>query len=159
MPWQNKQKDQHIENCPGDGINGSFDISELAQLDALAKQLASTIQHPAWVYLVGDLGTGKTTFAQRFIYHKGYHDRVTSPTYAIMNDYLTDSGTVIHCDLYRLCDPEELYEIGAIELAQEQAAISLIEWPSKGQGVLPKPDYTLTFLFTKRQRQLTIHCS
>lgn len=133
-----------------------FDITELSQLDAVAKQLATVIEHPSWVYLIGDLGAGKTTFTQRFIHHKGCQERVTSPTYAILQDYQTDSGTVIHCDLYRLADPEELFEIGLLEESVETNAITLVEWASKGRGVIPPADVILTFDLSKHSRQLTV---
>lgn len=133
-----------------------FDITELSQLDTVAKQLATVIEHPSWVYLIGDLGAGKTTFTQRFIHHKGCQERVTSPTYAILQDYQTDSGTVIHCDLYRLADPEELFEIGLLEESVESNAITLVEWASKGRGVIPPADVILTFDLSKHSRQLTV---
>lgn len=132
----------------------TFDIHTLAQLNAVARQLATTLPHPAWVYLQGDLGLGKTTFSQQFIAAKGSQERVTSPTYALMQDYHTPTGTVIHCDLYRLADPEELYEIGLLEQSLDDNAIILIEWPNKGKGVLPPPTLTLTFSMPDTQQQL-----
>lgn len=131
-----------------------FEIHTLEQLDHIAKQLAQDIKHPAWVYLQGDLGLGKTTFSQRFIAAKGCKARVTSPTYALMQDYQTDNGTVIHCDLYRLGDPEELFEIGLLEQSDEDNAVVLVEWPEKGRGILPAADVTLDFLMTDKQQQL-----
>ncbi len=122
----------------------TYDISELSDLSKVADELASQLNGTTWVYLNGDLGCGKTTFSQQFIATKGYTGRVTSPTYAIMQDYDTPNGTVIHCDLYRLSDPEELYEIG------------LIEWAEKGQGVLPKADWQLDFALSGKNRQLCI---
>lgn len=136
-----------------------IDLPDLITLETVAKQLSQQIPTGSWVFLQGDLGAGKTTFAKAFIKHKGCNERVTSPTYALMQDYQTDHGVVIHCDLYRLGDPEELYEIGLLDMAEEKHAITLVEWASKGRGVLPKPDFTLAFVitdFTNEQRQLTI---
>lgn len=133
-----------------------YDVSCLSRLDELAAQLAGNVGAPAWVYLQGDLGAGKTTFAQRFIAHKGYTGRVTSPTYALMQDYSTADVTVIHCDLYRLSEPEELYEIGVLEDVIDKPAIALVEWPEKGRGVLPSPDLALFFTLQGRQRFLRI---
>lgn len=134
-------------------------LPNLVALDAVAKQLAAIISPRSWVYLQGDLGAGKTTFAKTFIWQKGCTENVTSPTYALMQDYHTDSGTVIHCDLYRLAESEELYDIGLFELADAHDAIVLVEWPSKGCGVLPPADYDLQFEITDNQtqrRELTI---
>ncbi len=135
----------------------TYDISEQADLAKVADELAMQLNGTTWVYLNGDLGCGKTTFSQQFIAAKGYTGRVTSPTYAIMQDYDTPNGTVIHCDLYRLADPEELYEIGLIELAESSQAVVLIEWPEKGQGVLPPADLQLNFTLLKDSRQLCIN--
>ncbi len=70
-----------------------------------------------------------------------------------MNDYHTDTGVVVHCDLYRLGDPEELYEIGLLELADEYNAIVLVEWADKGRGILPQPDYIFSLDITDAQTQ------
>lgn len=133
-----------------------IEINTLEQLNHFAQRLAQCLTDPAWVYLHGDLGTGKTTFSQQFIAHKGYQGAVTSPTYAIMQDYHTDSGWVIHSDLYRLAEPEELYEIGLLDESTEKAAICLIEWPDKGQGVLPTATVNLYFHSQQQQRHLVI---
>lgn len=137
-------------------ITQTFDISELTALESVANALVADLAHPAWIYLVGDLGAGKTTFSQFFIRAKGYNGRITSPTYAIMQDYDTQSGAVVHCDLYRLSDAEELFEIGLLEHSDEHQAITLVEWPSKGKGALPNADITLHFKLLGEKRQLTV---
>ncbi len=136
-----------------------FDIPDVDALRELAGQLAAAIAQGKWVFLEGDLGAGKTTFSKAFIKHKGSNELVTSPTYALMQDYQTPTGTVIHCDLYRLGEPEELFEIGLLELAEDSEAVVLIEWADKGLGVLPQPDYVLRFDFkdkSSQQRRLTL---
>ncbi len=134
----------------------TFDISKLAQLDEVVLWLVKRITAPSWVYLIGDLGAGKTTFAQRFIACKGYNGRVSSPTYALMQEYETMTGNVIHCDLYRLADPLELYEIGLLEAVIDNRAIALVEWPTKGQGVLPPANVTLHFDWQIQRRTLQV---
>ncbi len=134
----------------------TFDISKLTQLDDVAAWLAKRITAPSWVYLIGDLGAGKTAFAQRFIACKGYSGRVSSPTYALMQEYETMTGNVIHCDLYRLADALELDEIGLLEAVIDNRAIALIEWPTKGQGVLPPATVTLHFAWQQQQRTLQV---
>lgn len=134
----------------------SYDVSELSDLTHLATAFAQQLNGTTWVYLKGDLGCGKTTFSQHFVAAKGYVGRVTSPTYAIMQDYDTPTGTVIHCDLYRLSEPEELYEIGVIELAEAAQAVVLVEWAEKGYGVLPQPDWQLDFTLKGHKRTINV---
>ena len=137
-------------------IKEFVDISSLLQLKSFARQLAKQTKGLNWVFLNGDLGTGKTTFSQHFIASKGYKGRVTSPTYAIIQDYSIPNGYVIHCDLYRLSEPEELDELGLIEIAEEKKAIVLVEWANKGLGILPNPDIQLNFLLEKEKRSIDI---
>ncbi len=134
----------------------TVNTTSLEQLNDFAQQLAKEVQSPTWIYLVGDLGAGKTTFSQAFLAAKGYQGRVTSPTYAIMQDYQVADETIIHCDLYRLSEPEELEEIGLIDQAESDNAIVLVEWPNKGKGMLPPADITLNFSLEKEQRKVTI---
>ncbi|MPV86492.1 tRNA (adenosine(37)-N6)-threonylcarbamoyltransferase complex ATPase subunit type 1 TsaE [Ostreibacterium oceani] len=148
----------------------SIDITDISQLAQVAKQLSHDSHGSLWIYLIGDLGAGKTTFSQLFIQAKDYSGIVNSPTYAIMNEYDIDNNannsnstnidkpvSIIHCDLYRLGSPEELYEIGLIDMVLEKQATCLVEWPEKGRGVLPRPDIQLHFQYTADgRRTLTI---
>ncbi len=129
-----------------------YDITSLKQLQQFTKEMTNLIQQGSWVYLTGDLGTGKTAFCKYFIKEKGSSELVCSPTYAIMQDYKTATGNVIHCDLYRLAEAEELFEIGLFEMAEETNSINLIEWADKGKGVLPKANFTIEFSLTKDKR-------
>lgn len=122
-----------------------FNTTNLSDLSDFVQWFSQQIKPGSWVYLQGDLGVGKTTFCQQIIHALGFTGAVTSPTYALMNSYPTSKGDVIHCDLYRLADPEELYEIGLLDIANESNALVLIEWPEKGRGVLPQADYIIKF--------------
>ena len=86
-----------------------IDITELSQLDKFASSFAQTLNVGDVIYLKGHLGAGKTTFTQMMLKHLGYSDKVKSPTYAIYEQYELDDMTVIHMDLYRIGDPQELY--------------------------------------------------
>lgn len=111
------------------------------------------------VYLDGDLGAGKTSFSRAFIQEFLPGQRVKSPTYTLVESYLTPSVTLYHFDLYRLCEPEELEYIGIRDLLVSPF-IALIEWPSKGQGALPKADLELSLTVLSEGRELSLQaCS
>ncbi len=97
----------------------------------------------AVIYLNGDLGAGKTTFARGFLHGCGVTGPVKSPTYTLVEVYETPTVSIVHLDLYRLLDPEELEPLGLRELARP-GYLWLIEWPDRGTGRLPFPDLSVT---------------
>lgn len=98
----------------------------------------------AVLYLQGELGTGKTTFARGFLRALGVSAAVRSPTYTLLELYSAPPLTVVHLDLYRLQGPDELESLGLREWARP-GHLWLVEWPEKGGSALPGPDVTLTF--------------
>jgi len=94
------------------------------------------------INLNGDLGVGKTTFSRGLIQAFGHPGKVKSPTYTLIETYELPDITIIHMDLYRLADSEELDYLGIDELAEE-ANICLIEWPERGEEQLPQPSLSL----------------
>jgi tRNA threonylcarbamoyladenosine biosynthesis protein TsaE len=95
------------------------------------------------VYLTGDLGAGKTTFARGYLHALGVTGIVHSPSYNLMDVYETQAGTVVHLDLYRMRDPSELEPLGLRDEARP-GALWLIEWPQRGEGWLPPADVVVT---------------
>ena len=81
-------------------------------------------------------GAGKTAFARGVLRGLGYPGRVTSPTFAIANEYGAPDGTVVHFDLYRILDEEALFELGFEEYL-DGTRILLIEWSENAGGLLP----------------------
>ncbi len=94
---------------------------------ALGRRLAPLLPAGAVVFLEGELGAGKTTFSQGLALGLGFTGLVSSPTYALMQEYPTPGGTLLHIDAYRVRHPQELYEMDLERLA-ETARLSLIEW-------------------------------
>ncbi|HRO87870.1 MAG: tRNA (adenosine(37)-N6)-threonylcarbamoyltransferase complex ATPase subunit type 1 TsaE [Xanthomonadaceae bacterium] len=114
--------------------------SDTERLGALLAQHLPEGRLVAW--LDGDLGAGKTTTARALLRALGVAGGVRSPTYTLVERYDTVAGEVAHLDLYRIADPEELHYLALDELV-ERARLWLVEWPQRGQGVLPPPDLVL----------------
>lgn len=107
------------------------------------------------VYLHGDLGAGKTTFSRGFVQHFLPGQRVKSPTYTLMEIYETQYAQLVHFDLYRLCDAEELMYLGVRDLLMPPS-IALIEWPEKAKEFLPPADIMLYIHHLDQERELEI---
>jgi tRNA threonylcarbamoyladenosine biosynthesis protein TsaE len=119
-----------------------------ADTEALAVRMARTLTvppaAPVVLYLSGELGAGKTTFARGFLGGLGVHGQVRSPTYTLLELYAAGALTVVHLDLYRLNQPADIEGLGLREWAQAQH-LWLIEWPERGAGRLPRADITFAF--------------
>lgn len=90
---------------------------------------------PLCMALIGDLGTGKTHMSQGIAKGLGVSEDITSPTFSLMNTYMTLAGEIYHFDLYRMDDVSELENIGFYEFTENQVAI--VEWADKFEDELP----------------------
>jgi tRNA threonylcarbamoyladenosine biosynthesis protein TsaE len=90
------------------------------------------------VALEGELGAGKTTFAQAVARGLGVSEPATSPTYALVHRYQGRRGPVFHLDCYRLRRPEEAEDLGWETLLTEGDAV-LVEWPERAGAWMPAP--------------------
>ncbi len=121
----------------------TVDLDEDA-LTGLASRLARIISSPLVVHLRGDLGAGKTTFVRALVQAMGHRGRVKSPTYGLLEHYPLGDRNVLHLDLYRIGDPDELEYLGILDLFDD-TTILLVEWPDHGVGALPPPDVEIAF--------------
>jgi len=126
-----------------------------AAVENLATSFADLARPPLVMFLQGDLGAGKTTFARAFIHALGYEGYVKSPSYGLLESYRAGGFKVLHLDLYRIEDPEELDFLALRDLYDEET-ILLVEWPDKGRYHLPKPD--LQLIFEELEDTRTIEC-
>lgn len=108
------------------------------ETERLGAEYAKSLQPGDVVAFSGDLGAGKTAFTRGILQGLGYQGRVTSPTFAIVNEYTTPAGAVAHFDLYRILDSDALFEIGFEEYL-DGSRIVLIEWSENAADILPNP--------------------
>jgi len=110
---------------------------------ALGAALARALQPGLVIYLNGDLGAGKTALTRALLHAAGHVGAVKSPTYTLSEPYrIVLNGrplNLIHYDLYRMSSPEEFLDAGFRE-DFDGNNICVVEWPEKGEPVLPAPD-------------------
>ncbi|MCK8617282.1 tRNA (adenosine(37)-N6)-threonylcarbamoyltransferase complex ATPase subunit type 1 TsaE [Fructobacillus sp. M158] len=121
----------------------TFESTNPAQTQALAKKLADLATVGLVITLNGDLGAGKTTFTKGFAQALGVSDRVKSPTFNILNTYESGRLPLYHFDAYRL------EESGAADQGFEDYlgtdGVTLIEWPQFMADLLPNDRLVMTF--------------
>jgi len=115
----------------------------LGGLKAIAANLWGELAAGSVVWLTGDLGSGKTTFVQA-VAVAARAEAARSPSFALVHEYESPSGTLAHVDCYRLRDPEEAMDLDFPGL-QRDARLLLVEWPEKAGGYAPEPDAHLAF--------------
>lgn len=101
-------------------------IETLQDTDNLAKKLADKLQGNEIILLSGDLAAGKTTFTKFLAKHIGIEEILTSPTFAFMKEYY-GRFKLSHYDMYRVCDEDELWELGISDNLYEEG-VCMIEW-------------------------------
>ncbi len=137
MPW--------ILGVRHDNLNAMpiHETTSEAQTEALATATADNAASGQIYLLEGNLGAGKSVFARAFIRRLcGAKTEVPSPTFTLVQTYDSPKGPIWHFDLYRLNDPEEIYNIGWEEALA--GGIVLVEWPSKLGTLKPKNVRTIS---------------
>ena len=112
-------------------------IKSESELPEAARTLLQAYPDARIFAFFGEMGAGKTTFIKAICRELGVHDIVQSPTFALINEYLTpDNGSVFHFDFYRIRKAEEAFDIGYEDYFYS-GNYCLIEWPELIEGLLP----------------------
>ena len=112
-------------------------INSLSEISNAAKQFVAAMGDNTIFAFYGHMGAGKTTFIKAICEELGVKDVITSPTFAIVNEYTDGQGEpVYHFDFYRIKKQEEVYDIG-FEDYVESGSVCLMEWPELIEDNLP----------------------
>ena len=112
-------------------------ISDIAHINEAARQFIENIGQSHVFAFYGKMGAGKTTFIKAICEELGVGDVITSPTFAIVNEYTAGERTkVFHFDLYRIKKLEEVYDMGYEDYFYS-GALCFIEWPELIEEILP----------------------
>jgi tRNA threonylcarbamoyladenosine biosynthesis protein TsaE len=115
----------------------SIKVEKLKDLEMAAKLLIDSFSDQKIFAFYGKMGAGKTTFIQAICRYLGSADNITSPTFALINEYTAaDSDPIYHMDFYRIKNLEEVFDLGYEDYIYS-GNYCLIEWPEKIESLLP----------------------
>jgi len=109
---------------------------------AVGRDLGKLAQQGSVYCLIGDLGVGKTVFTQGFAKGLGITEPISSPTFTILEEYESGRVPFYHFDVYRISDPEEMFEIGFDDYINGDG-VCLIEWADLIEDILPEAFNTI----------------
>jgi tRNA threonylcarbamoyladenosine biosynthesis protein TsaE len=134
--------------------------ADLADLNKVAKDFIERAGNRRVWLLYGEMGSGKTTFIKDLCSQLGVADVMSSPTFSIVNEYLTRGNTkVFHFDFYRIKNEAEAYDIGAEEYFYS-GNYCFVEWPEKIPSLIPSERVEVSILpenQTHRTLALSVH--
>lgn len=134
-----------------------YQVTSVEQTWEVARQFASELKPGDIVCLEGDLGAGKTTFTQGLAAFLGAKRAVTSPTFCLVVEHPTEKFLLVHMDLYRLQDADDVLTIGWEDYLA-RGAVLFVEWPDRAGDLIPANAWHLSFTLgeTEESRTITI---
>ena len=114
----------------------TIQINDIENIHEAAREFIHQIGDARVFAFYGKMGAGKTTFIKAICEELGCQDVITSPTFAIVNEYSSDTTPIYHFDFYRIKKLEEVYDMGYEEYFYS-GALCLIEWPELIEEILP----------------------
>ena len=135
-------------------------IKSLENLNSITSKILQEISENDCIFLIGEIGVGKTTFARSFINNlqkkKGVKQtQVLSPTFNLLYEYDINSFKIMHYDLYRIKDVKELKQLGIFK--DETSSIKIIEWPELIEtNISNRLELHLTYSSKDDERKLNV---
>ena len=133
----------------------NFLITDFSDYVSLFKNINLFKKNKIIIFLKGELGSGKTTFVQKYLLHKYDFKNTSSPTFGIINTYMLDDINIYHYDLYRITKSNELYDIGFYENL-ETNTVHFIEWPEIIPKKMCSPNIIINFQSLITERVISI---
>ena len=125
------------------------------ETEAVGEKLGSNLPVGAVIAYRGDLGAGKTAFTRGLARGLGANEPVTSPTYTIVNEYLTGKMPLFHFDMYRLGSADELFDIGWEDYL-ERGGVCAVEWSENVEDALEDPISVTIEKIGEDSRKITV---
>jgi tRNA threonylcarbamoyladenosine biosynthesis protein TsaE len=136
-----------------------FREASLTDLDEVAKKFIEKAGNSRVWLFYGEMGSGKTTFIKSLCNQLGVSDAMSSPTFSIVNEYLTRTNTkIFHFDFYRIKNEAEAYDIGTEEYFYS-GNYCFVEWPEKIPSLIPAERIDVAITSSENQTQRTLAIS
>lgn len=128
----------------------------LKELPAAAQTILDNLGDETLIAFYGEMGAGKTTLIKEICRQLGSDDNITSPTFALMNEYRTGSGQkIFHFDFYRINSISEAYDMGYEDFFYSDS-LCLVEWPEKIKQLLPQNCLSIFITVEDNLRTITV---
>lgn len=115
-----------------------YKTESAAETENIGYLLGKSISCPRVVAMFGELGAGKTAFTRGFAKGMGIECDVSSPTFALVNEYRGKNKTLYHFDMYRISGWDDLYSTGYFDYLDDPCGCLIIEWSENIEAVLPE---------------------
>ena len=123
-----------------------IECNSVEETQKFASEFSKNIEMGSIISLNGDLGAGKTTFAQGFARGMGIKQHVGSPTFKLVSEYHGENMKLFHVDCYRLSGIDDFLNMGGENLLLPENGVCLFEWANIISGVLPSNTITIDFI-------------
>lgn len=131
----------------------TIEIKSLETLNNAAKSILHQFPESRVFLFYGHMGAGKTTFINAICQELGVQDHTSSPTFSIVNEYASSSGTLFHFDFYRLKNESEAFDMGYEEYFYS-GNYCFIEWSEKIPNLIPENAIKIEIKVTENQHRI-----